>query len=182
MVAGSVARPEFSYPVRLDVIGSAEITHNLSANAEERAALSARFDLASLDVLSAKLSMYRDDQGIRVRGSLSAELAQICVATGDPVLAKFDLPVDLMFVEEPDAPADGEIELAEDECDLLFHDGKAVDLGEAVAQSLGLALDPYPKAPSADAVLRAAGVKSEDEIKAETGPFAALATLKSKRD
>ena len=53
----------------------------------------------------------------------------------------------------------------------------ATDLG-AVAETLALSLDPFPRAPDADAVLRAAGVLSEDE--AVTGPFAALKGLKDK--
>jgi hypothetical protein len=60
--------------------------------------------------------------------------------------------------------------------DVQFHDGTAIDVGEAVAQSLALALDPYPRAPDAEAALKEAGVTSE----AETGPFAALAALKGK--
>jgi len=58
----------------------------------------------------------------------------------------------------------------------MFHDGQLIDLGEAVAQSLGLALDPYPRSPNADALLKAAGVKREDEA----GPFGVLASLKEK--
>jgi uncharacterized metal-binding protein YceD (DUF177 family) len=58
----------------------------------------------------------------------------------------------------------------------MFHDGAAIDLGSAIADSLALAVDPYPRSPSADAALKDAGVLSEDEA----GPFAALAALKSK--
>ena len=50
------------------------------------------------------------------------------------------------------------------------------DLGEAVAQSFALLLDPFPRSPNADAVLKAAGVKEEGEV----GPFGALAALKDK--
>jgi hypothetical protein len=60
--------------------------------------------------------------------------------------------------------------------DIVFHDGAAIDIGEAIAQTLALALDPYPRAPDAEAALKEAGVKSE----AEAGPFAALAALKAR--
>ena len=53
-------------------------------------------------------------------------------------------------------------------------------LGEAVAQTLLLGLDPYPRSPAAEAALRDAGVKSEEEARAESSPFAALAALKGK--
>jgi len=71
---------------------------------------------------------------------------------------------------------DEEVELSERELDLIFYDGTAIDLGEAVAETLALSLDPYPRAPNAEEALKAAGVKSEEEA----GPFAALAGLRDK--
>ena len=44
--------------------------------------------------------------------------------------------------------------LSADELDTLFHDGQAIDLGAAIADSLALGLDPYPR--SANAAERAA--------------------------
>jgi len=76
---------------------------------------------------------------------------------------------------EPKA-GDEEVELAENELDTIFHDGAAIDLGGAVADSLALTLDPYPRSAGADAALKEAGVLTEEEA----GPFAALAALKSK--
>ena len=58
----------------------------------------------------------------------------------------------------------------------VFYDGAAIDVGEAVAETLSLSLDPYPRAPGAEEALEAAGVKSEEEA----GPFAALAGLRDK--
>ena len=52
------------------------------------------------------------------------------------------------------------------------------EIGEAVAQTLLLALDPYPRSPAAEAALREAGVKSEEEASVEASPFAALKGLK----
>ena len=75
----------------------------------------------------------------------------------------------------PAAPEE-EVELSESEMDVVFHDGAAIDVGEAVAETLSLGLDPYPRAPGADEALKAAGVKSEEEA----GPFAALAGLRDK--
>ena len=64
--------------------------------------------------------------------------------------------------------------MAESDCDVVFHDGSAIDLGEAIADTLALSLDPYPRSAGADAALKEAGVLTE----AEAGPFAALAKLK----
>jgi uncharacterized metal-binding protein YceD (DUF177 family) len=59
---------------------------------------------------------------------------------------------------------------------VVFHDGATIDLGGAIADTLALALDPYPRSAGADEALREAGVISE----AEASPFAVLARLKGK--
>ena len=50
-------------------------------------------------------------------------------------------------------------------------------IGPAVADTLALVLDPYPRGPNADAALRAAGVMNEEQA----GPFAVLAKLKGEK-
>jgi hypothetical protein len=57
-------------------------------------------------------------------------------------------------------------------------EGGSIDLGEAVAETMALALDPYPRAPGAEAALRAAGVLTEDEAR----PAGKLAGLKDLLD
>ena len=72
---------------------------------------------------------------------------QSCVITGEPVAAYVDEPFDLRFVPEPgNAPADQEVELGASDCDTIFHDGAAIDLGGAIADTLALSIDPYPEA------------------------------------
>ena len=77
---------------------------------------------------------------------------------------------------EEQIAAQEEIELDADDCDTIGYDGAAVDLGEAAAETLYLALDPFPRAPDADAKLKAAGVIGEGEA----GPFAALKGLRDR--
>jgi len=60
----------------------------------------------------------------------------------------------------------------------VFHDGTTIPLGEALVDTLSLALDPYPRSPNAEAALKDAGVLSEEEA----SPFAVLAALKSQLD
>ena len=116
-------------------------------------------------------------QKVRATGRLKAALEQACVATGEPVPAHVDEAFDLLFLPEPKiGRPDEEIELGADELDVIFHDGAAIDLGGAIADTLALALDPYPRSAGADAALKEAGVLSEEEA----GPFAALAALKEK--
>ncbi|HEX6217759.1 MAG TPA: YceD family protein, partial [Sphingomicrobium sp.] len=87
-----------------------------------------------------------------------------------------DEPFDLVFLPEPRSGGDEEIELAEGDLDTVFHDGSAIDLGGAIADTLALAIDPYPRSAGADAALKEAGVLTEEEA----SPFAALAALKEK--
>ena len=91
------------------------------------------------------------------------------------IRASIDEAFTLAFVPPPVVDgAEPEIELGEGDLDTVIHDGQTIDLGEAVADTLSLALDPYPRGPRADEALKSAGVLSE----AEAGPFAALAKLK----
>ena len=114
---------------------------------------------------------------MRANGRLRAALDQSCVATGEPVPARIDEPFDLLFVPEPKTRnADDDIELGEADLDTIFHDGAVIDLGGAIADTLALSLDPYPRSAGADTALKEAGVLTEEDA----SPFAALAALKSK--
>jgi uncharacterized metal-binding protein YceD (DUF177 family) len=67
-----------------------------------------------------------------------------------------------------------EIELGAEDCDVVFYDGSAIDLGSAIADTLALSIDPYPRSAGADAALKEAGILTQEQA----SPFAALATLK----
>ena len=165
---------EFSHVVKLIDIGAGVSNIQLAADEPARSGLMARFDLAVLDMLEAELSLSRSAKGVLAQGSFRAALAQYCVATGDPVPVALNEPVNIRFVTEPAAGVNVEIELDAEDCDSMFHNGQSIDLGEAVAQSLGLALDPYPRGANAPDRMKAAGVRSEDEVE----PVGALAGLK----
>ena len=72
------------------------------------------------------------------------------------------------------AHSDDEIELDDAACDEIEYEGTAFDLGEAVAQTLALAIDPFAEGPNAEAARKAAGLSDESS----SGPFAALAALR----
>jgi len=108
-----------------------------------------------------------------------ATLEQSCVITSDPVAAHVDEPFTLMFMPEPETRGiDEELELGEEDCDVVFYDGAAIDLGSAIADTLALSIDPYPRSASAEAALKEAGVLTEEQA----SPFAALAALKKGSD
>ena len=164
----------FAHHLRLDQIHDGDRL-DLVADEAERAAIAKRLGLAGLACLDAHVTLARNGDVVRAEGRLAAALDQNCVVTGDPVAAHVDEPFALVFMPEPQANrADEEIELGEKDCDVVFYDGAAIDLGTAIADTLALSLDPYPRSAGADAALKEAGVMSE----AEASPFAVLAKLR----
>ncbi len=175
-----VSQNEFSHVVKAADIGAGQTQTRLAAGEDERAALAIRFDLLSLASLEADIALWRDARGILAEGRMRASLEQPCIATGEPVPDRIDEAVRILFVPEPADTAEAEVELDTDDCDAMFYDGQSVDLGEAIAQSLGLALNPYPRSPNAEAALKKAGVINEEAAQQESSPFGALASLKDK--
>jgi uncharacterized metal-binding protein YceD (DUF177 family) len=148
---------------------------DLVADEGERKLIADRLALRGLDRLEAHATLECKGEIVRVRGRLKASLCQSCVVTDEPVDAHADEAFDIYFLPEPTTNSpEEEVELVESDCDVVFHDGSAIDLGSAIADTLALTLDPYPRSASAEAALKEAGVLSE----AEAGPFAALAKLK----
>lgn len=168
--------PEFSRVLRLDQAVNNAAGGTIRAEEEERSALARRFDLLALDRLDADYALAQEEGGLFARGRVRARLAQRCVATGEAVPERIDAPFVIRFLRQEEAPGTDEIELGEEDCDIIFFTGDSVDMGEAVAQTLALALDPYPRSPDADAYLRRMGVLSEEQA----SPFAALLALKGK--
>ena len=164
----------FAHHLRLDQIRDGERL-DLIADEDERGAVAERLGLAGLGRLEAHAVLSRTGQVVRAEGRMVAALEQSCVVTGDPVAAHVDEAFALLFVPEPlEATPDAEIELGEEDCDMVFYDGAAIDLGGAIADTLALSLDPYPRSAGAEAALKEVGILSEEQA----GPFAALAKLK----
>jgi len=168
----------FAHHLKLDRIRDDERL-DLVADEAERQAIARRLGLNALDRLEAHAVLSRKGEIVRAEGRLLASLEQSCVVTNDPVASHVDEPFNLIFAPEPaSGGGDEEIELGEADCDMVFHDGAAIDLGTAIADTLALSIDPYPRSAGADAALKEAGVMSE----AEASPFAALAKLRRKND
>lgn len=170
--------PEFSRPERLDAIGAGEREVRIAANEAERAALASRFGVMSVERLEAVVSVRKEAAGIAVRGRVTGAVVQACSVTGVPLKATIDEPVALLFVEALDDQE--EIELDAGALDTVEIEGGAVDLGEAAAETMALALDPFPRSPEADATLRAAGVITEDEHR-PLGAFDGLKAMLAKK-
>jgi uncharacterized metal-binding protein YceD (DUF177 family) len=168
----------FAHRLRLDRIRDGDRV-DLVADAAEREAVARRLGLEALSCLEAHAALSRKGDIVRAEGRLAASLDQACVVTGEPVAAHMDEPFEFIFMPAPEtARSEEEIELGQSDLDVVFHDGAAIDLGTAIADTLALSLDPYPRSAGADAALKEAGILSE----AEASPFAALASLKKSSD
>jgi len=165
--------------------GTEETAIEIEAGPEERAALAARFGLLSLDHLSATgvLHVFDDGHAARLEARITADVVQTCVVTLEPVASHIEEDFAIPYTRRGMAGTKGaaarevQIQLEEEEePEPITDDG--IDVGEAVAQCLGLALDLYPRAADADALMWSLGdVLEEGERKL---PFAALAKLKRK--
>ncbi|HEX8840161.1 MAG TPA: DUF177 domain-containing protein [Sphingomicrobium sp.] len=166
----------FAHQLRLDQIRDGERL-DLVADDAERSAIAKRLSIPGLERLEAHVTLKRTGEVVRAEGRLVAGVTQSCVVTGEPVAEHVDEPFAILFVPEPPSGGpDEEVELGEADCDTVFYDGAQIDLGGAVADTLALSLNPYPRSAGAEAALKEAGVLTEEQA----SPFAALAALKGK--
>lgn len=190
----NVVHPEFTRSVGVAGLGQGK-TLTLTATEAERVSLIKRFDLESLSLFEAIITVRpflgdaRRADWVQANGKLRAEYAQRCVVTLQPVPQKLDLDLNLTFapiVAMADDQIGSEIIIDPHQTDDLdpIENGK-IDLGEAMAQQFAIALDPYPKAPGAE-ISKQYQVDGDGKIhdfkenQRESSPFANLAALKGK--
>ena len=169
--------PEFSRI--MDIRHLPPATVEITPDADERRRLAARFSLSAIDNMVATVDLIATGTTINVTGRIRAAIIQACAISGEDFPVKIDEPVDLRFIH-PVAPAasaalgEDEIELSADECDEIEYHGLTFDLGEALAQTLALAIDPFAEGPDADRA------RAEHNLAGEAGggAFAALAGFK----
>jgi len=165
--------PEFQRII--DIRHLPPTTQDITADEAERRRLAGRFGLSAIEGMVATVDMIADGTTISVTGRIRAAITQACAISGEDFPVTIDEPVDLRFVHpQHDHGLDEEIELTADACDEIEYQGLTFDLGEALAQTLALAIDPFAEGPDADrarAEHNLAGAASNDA-------FAALAALK----
>lgn len=165
---------DFAHRLLLDRIGEGDRL-DLVADEGERDSVARRLGLVSLDKLEAHATLSREADRVRAQGRIRASLEQSCIATAEPVAEHIDEPFEVIFIPAPvDGRPDEEVELAGEDCDVVFYEGGAIDLGSAIGDTLGLTMNPYPRSAGAEAALREAGVMTEEQA----SPFAVLAKLR----
>jgi len=163
----TVTFPEFHRPISLDRVGTHGLDLTLEASAPECAALAARMKLPAVHALSCQFHLIRESRDVVVaRGYLRARITQTCVVSLEDFEATVEEGFQVRFV--PSGEESDEIDPETD--DEIPFEGNQIDLGEAAAEQLGLALDPYPRMPGAEL--------PEAEAEIEPHPFAALAGLR----
>lgn len=178
MTGSQEPRPEFSRPLPVDRLGGGALDEEIVATAEERAALALRFDLRGLERLSARLHVHPSEGGrvVRVSGSFTADVTQTCVVSLEPVRNHLEESFTQLYRLAPAGAVAREVVVVVDEEAPEPFGPEGIDLGEAVAQQLALALDPYPRAPRARLPIEVH--ETERAEPEEDGPFAPLKALK----
>ena len=169
---------EFSKKMQVETLSEAAKRVRLEANDAERTALAARFQLVSVESLVGDLIVERikGSELIRVRGRMSAEIVQSCVISGEAVPASIEESVDERFGPAGETDTEIEVTLEEEDPPEPIENGE-IDLGEIVAQYLGVAIDPYPRAPGAE-IPQQYQAEEDDMIETRKNPFEVLSSLK----
>jgi uncharacterized metal-binding protein YceD (DUF177 family) len=162
---------ELSRPVLLQRIGPEGYRMRVEASVAECAALTRRMGIPAVRALACDFDLTRPNGGASVvaEGDLTAVVVQTCVVSLDDFEDTLHERFRVIFVpagtenDDPDAEEDDEIPF----------EGDVIDLGEAAAEQLALALDPYPRKPGAEL--------PADLVEQEGSPFAALAALRDRQ-
>ncbi|MBV8061492.1 MAG: DUF177 domain-containing protein [Alphaproteobacteria bacterium] len=180
---------ELSRPLVVDKISSNGVEDDIKATPKERAALAARFGLIDLPMLRARLQSHASHAGavVSVVGRLEADVVQPCVVTLEPVAAHIEQDIDVKFSAIDTTPEASAIQHDADEDDVEPIEGGVIDLGELVAQHLGIALNPYPRKEGvafdeAEMGAPPSQQAANDAGKDTNNPFARLVELQKNRD
>ncbi len=186
-------QPELSRRIQVRTLGtmqagSVALDTTVEASPAECAALARRLDVPSVQAVRCRFRLSGADRSGRVTadGLLQATLDRICVATLDQFTATVTERFTVRFVPDEQMPDDatrGEASLDPDEDDDLPYGSGTIDLGEAAAEQLALALDPYPHKPGAvlPPGIGSVDLPAEEAVEAtpdRPNPFAALAALR----
>jgi uncharacterized metal-binding protein YceD (DUF177 family) len=158
---------ELHRPLVVERIGAAGLDFVVEANQAECSALAMRMQVPDVTALTCHFHLVHETgNSIIARGHLVAAVVQTCVVSLEDFAATVEERFVIRFVPDGQESDDPDPEALDE---LPYSDG-VIDLGEAAAEQLALALDPYPRAPGA--VLPAA------EAEPELHPFTVLSALK----
>ena len=145
-------------------------------------ALAERLGLNAVDRLEGQFTLQAQGAFVLFRGAFEAEVDQMCVVSLKPFKSSIaeEIALDLVTAEEADHRDEEEDFLDPDSPEYDVLDPDNLVPGEILAQTLSMALDPYPRHP--DAVLEAEGqnVSVNEDLQKPDNPFASLKGLVDK--
>ncbi|MEL6485519.1 MAG: DUF177 domain-containing protein [Pseudomonadota bacterium] len=174
MLGSKSDAPELTRVVKARLLPASAVL--IEADERERVALAERFGVVSIEKLTAEVELDLCKKGVRAEGHLRAGITQACAVSGEEFAVAIAETVTLRFIEAgsltltPSEDDEIDFDLTPEDCDEIEYSGDSFDLGEAVAQTLGLAIDPYAEGPKAAAARKAAGIVEEGQ---QDGPLAA---------
>jgi hypothetical protein len=141
-------RPELHRPLAVERVGAGGCEVEVRAGPAERAALARRMAIPAVSELLCRFRLSPLPGAVLLaEGDLQARVVRVCVLT----LEEFETPTEERFrLRFVPAGAESDDDDPESDDEIAYTDG-VIDLGEAAAEQLALALDPYPRKP--DAVL-----------------------------
>jgi uncharacterized metal-binding protein YceD (DUF177 family) len=184
-------KPEFRRLVSANDVPPKGTAIPFEADEAECAALARRFGIPGISRLSgvAKLRPWRKT-GLTLDCSYEADLMRECVVTLEPMSEEISEEFTLHFLPDDQIERDARFSGADEKEILIdpeaveppepFLAGGRVDYGEAVAEQLSLAMEPYPRKPGAalEEPAEAAPQEEADAGEERENPFAILEKLK----
>jgi len=141
--------PQFSVLSEINVAtirSDAESFYKLSVAPSDLRDVAERFGWVSVDNLTAELRIRKVARNCwDIDGQMTAQIIQSCVVTGESVAESIDFHIEERYVRTADQP--DEVEVGLDGAEPLKNG--AIDIGELVVQSLGLAATPWPRSATA---------------------------------
>lgn len=150
-----------------------------AASAEERRQIAQALDILDVADLKANYRIARlAGGGYHLTGSITADVAQSCVVTLEPVSEKLDEDFDVEFWQGGVGEESGQDASVLEGRDVEPLERGEIPVGRIVFETLSAGLDPYPRKDGAAFDWRDEKAAAAE---AKSNPFAALAKLKDKR-
>lgn len=171
---------EFPRPVAVHRLGP-EKTFDIAASTDECRALAARFGIKSFSDITARVTLTKleSDRRILLEAQFSGDVVQSCIVTFKAVASHLDGRFSLIFETGAGQERVALVSLDGDDPPEPLVDG-IIDIGESVAEHVGLALEAYPRAPDADTGAIWAISAGRGRDLGGQSPFSVLGSLRSK--
>jgi hypothetical protein len=132
---------EFSHPLQVDRIPNLGSRDRLTADEKECTALAHRLNIPKLHSLSGFLTSapWRGG-GVKITGPLKAEFDQVSVVSLETFRSSLNVEIERYFM-----PPHIDTIATDEDVDIIQHG--IIDLGEIMAETMALELDPYPRKP-----------------------------------